>query len=271
MVGLRRFAQFGALGGNPFKLGGLAMLGIDPKQALMGPALAAGLDKFGGATGGNAPDPNDQPYPARPNPQADYSGMDAQIAALADRPPEAAPVPGKKAGFFGKGGGAWSILGHVGDQLAGNDSFATLQQASVAEQIRQRKAADDVKDAMALKQWEWANKPEELPGIAKEAAWYQGLPQNAQQGGGLSQPMVNDYLKLRFPAQQAGPPPANVGYGATVTQPGQPGAPGAGAGSGEMIADGPNGPIRYNPQTGQWEPLRRNIPMGSPLNPNLGR
>lgn len=105
-------------------------------------------------------------------------GHAARMAELtADLPAGAAPT--KKPGFFKKGGAIKDVLGIIGDNLTGNPIYANMvkdqREATLQEQLRQRRREEEMADWVAKQQWEQQNKGPELPGIAKEERYWRSV------------------------------------------------------------------------------------------------
>lgn len=99
-----------------------------------------------------------------------------------------------------------------------------------------------------LELWKATHKDDDTPAGVREFEYYQKHPDQ--------QPAMEKYWRLTHPGMMS---PITMGAGDTIEMPGQDG----GAPGGEITATGPGGEkIRFNPQSGQWEPVG-----GAPASP----
>lgn len=210
-----------------------------------------------------------------------YAGRSERMAGLtADLPSGGAGKPG----FFKKGGMGRSILagaiGSIGDELAGNTNYADMMALQRKEGIAQQQAlmqyALDLQKAMATRDYERKNP---VPNEFERAMSGAGIDPGSERGQRMS--MQRAYSLASPPVIQNVP-----GVGITsVPRPGPPQPtpqsiaflqqhPETAADFEERYQLPPGSAARFLQQgAGQQQPggPPRNMPFGSPLDPNLGR
>jgi hypothetical protein len=140
-----------------------------------------------------------------------------------------------------------NIVGYIGDylaQLGGAQGVYAPQMAYQQErqdrlgdfEMQRQAALEDLRKEMEIKR-EFSSP--DLPGLADEYNWFRSQPPEVQQG-------VQQYMKLRYPGQFVPPTPVIMEPGDTYE-----------GGGGEMTATNPQTgeKIRFNAQTGAWEPM----------------
>ncbi len=174
--------------------------------------------------------------------------------------PDQDPQPHHKA--FGQGGKGWVIAGIIADALAkgfgGQGQFAPtytgIQEENRANnqfnQRWQQKVAQDREDR--LSEAELAVQKARILAQERRDNPAPGALQKDMQYLKTLNPRLTDDQLYAIALERARHPTviANTPYGYDTG-----GGEDTGGDSGDAIADGPNGPIRYNPQTGQWEPM----------------
>lgn len=132
---------------------------------------------------------------------------------------------------------AWA--GHLGDNLTGNPVYAnTVQNRSESEaqsRASEEKRRRDEQWWVSQQEYLRANKEPDRPGLADQFDWYRNAPPE-QKGE------IDKFIQMMNPGMQT---PVVLPSGAQQE-----------GGAAPITATGPNGEkIRFNPQSGQWEPL----------------
>lgn len=175
----------------------------------------------------------------------EMSGIQSALAQNAMR----APPPQQR-----RGGGLGNILGMLGDAIsigAGGQPLYQQRRRQEAVSGAMQNFMDDPRAAvqallqagepeMAIQLLNATKQRDDRPGIMREFDEVSRLPPD-QRGAFM------EYLKTRFPGAMS---PIIMGENDTLEMPGQ------SAPQGEMIAEDGNGNrVRYNPQSGAWEPM----------------
>lgn len=191
--------------------------------------------------------------PQDPFQPIDYmSGINASLSNNAAKP--------KKKGMFGGKFGKFltTFAGTYGDALTGNSTYANAmrqqQEMEAQMQAEERARRQGMEDYRTKKDIDQEYAKPDLPGIADESNWYNGLPRDEQQ-------RVDQYMGKRYPGQQT--PivmPYNVRQvsGGAAAQGGQSGGPQPG-----MVEDGHRFKGGNPGDPNNWEPIGGSSPQGS--------
>lgn len=145
---------------------------------------------------------------------------------------------------FGQFLAAWA--GHLGDSLTGNPVYGNALQSRAQGQAQEEERRRQQEWWYEQQRYQQANKAPDKPGIAEELEWFQSLP--PEQRGPAA-----EYIRMRYPGSQS-PQMIPHGYDEVPQQ-----------GGAAPTATGPNGEkIRFNPQSGAWEPMGGQAGQPSP-------